>query len=188
MTAQISDRVKYQGGDYQLAGVKGAGLFDPASLGLQPVATNTANWRGYHCEYAVRDDRLELSELHIGLASPEPIAILGLAPTWETISKDTRQAGYKDMRAPIAFTGGMLIGDGFIQQMYVHMGFHPAYKYRVVHELLFEAGRLASATDQSDNMERVRRSVAGRSLQPGTDAGKEEVMEWIKTTFSLEYW
>ena len=95
---------------------------------------------------------------------------------------------YKDMRAPIAFTGGMLIGDGFIREMYVHMGFHPAYKFRVVHELMFESGRQVSATDQSQIMAKVRQNLVGKPLQPGMNAGDEEIMDWIKGTFSLEYW
>jgi hypothetical protein len=188
MTAQISDAVTYERHRYSLAGVKGPGLFDPKDLGLQPRATSSANWRGYYCGYEVRDDQLELSDLHIGLESPEPATILGIAPTWQKTYGKMHEAGYQHMRAPIAFTGGLLIADGFINEMYVHMGFHPAYKYRVVHELIFDAGRLTSATDQSANMEKVRRCLVGKSLQPGMDAGEEEIMEWIKTTFSLEYW
>ena len=44
------------------------------------------------------------------------------------------------------------LADGFIQNLYVHMGFHPAWKYREVHELLFEDGRLLHAQDRSAAM------------------------------------
>ena len=185
MTAQISDSVKFEGRTYTLAGVNGTGLFEPEALGLHAVPMHTACWRGFYCTYAVRDRQLELEELRIHLEPPERTIILGAAPKK---ASDHGDAEYEDMRAPIAFTGGLLIGDGFIREMYVHMGFHPAYKYRVVHELIFERGRLASATDQSALMAKIRESLQGKPLQPGAGVSDEELEKWIEGTFSLKYW
>lgn len=185
MTAQISDSVKFEGRAYSLAGVNGSGLFDPAALGLRAKALHTACWRGFYCTYAVRDHKLELDSLTIRLDLPQPIPILGVQPKSRS---EYGESSYEDMRAPIAFTGGLLIGDDFIREMYVHMGFHPAYKYRLVHELIFEEGRLASATDQSEVMTKIRESLKGKPVRPGTSASDKEIEGWIESTFSLKYW
>jgi hypothetical protein len=185
MTAQINDSVSFEGRTYSIVGENGSGLFDPEALGFHAVALHTACWRGFYCTYAVRGRRLELDELHIRLAPPEPAVIFGKRP--KTASKHG-DAVYEDMGAPIEYTGGLLIADDFIEEMYVHMGFHPPYKYRVVHELIFDEGRLTSATDQSDVMEKVRESLRGRPLQPDHDASEDEIEKWIEGTFSLKYW
>jgi hypothetical protein len=97
------------------------------------------------------------------------------------------EAVYKWVNTAVAFTGGMLIGADFIDEMYVHMGFHPAYKFRVVHELIFEDGQLKSATDQTSAMEKVRAKLKGRALKPGPGASDAELTAWIEGTFSLKY-
>lgn len=46
----------------------------------------------------------------------------------------------------VPLSGGLLLGEGFIQELYVHMGFHPAWKYLHVIELIFEGGQLHKRT------------------------------------------
>ena len=91
------------------------------------------------------------------------------------------------LREVVPFTGGLLLGDDFIQEMYVHMGFHPAYKFRVVHELVFDAGQLTGEYDRSDQMAEFRDMLSSRSLKPDSQAPRAEVEAWIKRCFSLEY-
>jgi hypothetical protein len=171
MTAQIPDEVVWQGEEYALTGIDGGPLFDPAEHGLELRMISTACWRGHVCTYGVVSDRLELTSLTVGMDDP-PAELLG-APL---VPSDYGEIRYQPLRLPIPFTGGLLIGAGFIHRLYVHMGFHPAWKYERVHELVFDAGRLTAHHDRSAAMAQVR--ADDPELEPG---------DWIRSTFDRTY-
>ncbi len=77
------------------------------------------------------------------------------------------------------FTGGLLLADGFIQQLYVHMGFHPAWEFESVVELLIESGNVVAALDRSAAMKELRDRLGAEPLRP-TSWNRDEVMGWIK--------
>jgi len=80
------------------------------------------------------------------------------------------------------------IGRDFMQELYVHMGIHPAWKFKHVIELLIKYGRVHQARDHSQAAEYFRRSLQPGDLRRGIsidDRGRME--EWIRHTFSLEY-
>jgi hypothetical protein len=209
MTAQISDSVLYRKKPRTIAGINGSGLFDPAEHGIRPVMISTACWRGYYCTYEVADESLFLIEVHLGLderdataaARGEGTKLFGIVPRRYTehgycqdvltgqVTTSWESSDYKvdGIREPIPFTGGLLLGDRFIQTIYVHMGFHPAYKFRDVHELVFDAGRLIGEHDRSAQMAEFREMLSPESLKPGSGASPAEVQRWIQRCFSREY-
>lgn len=84
---------------------------------------------------------------------------------------------------PIPFTGGMLLGQGFIDRLYVHMGFHPAWKYTRVVELRLDGGRLVDQCDRSAEMAELRRRIeAGEVPDPLRSRA-----DWIQASFTLDY-
>ena len=89
---------------------------------------------------------------------------------------------YEKLRAPIWFTGGLLLARDFISDLYVHMGFHPAWKYLNVCEVLLEDGRVERIADRSAAMAEMRERLGPSAGAPGTDIGS-----WVAQTFSLEY-
>lgn len=191
MTAQINDRFAFRGKPYALAGMKGTGLFDPHALGVHPRSLSTACWRGFHCLYEVTDAAIELRELAIGLdAGDAAKAERGELPGLEgAVPEKDKWSGhvYKGVAVRVPFTGGILLADGFVQELYVHMGFHPAWKYREVHELLFEDGRLLHAQDRSAAMAALREKLSREAKGPRGDAPREALQRWIESTFSLDY-
>jgi hypothetical protein len=119
------------------------------------------------------------------MAQPDPERTLfGVRPA---SYEEHGRATYRDLAHVVEYTGGLLLGDGFIRELYVHMGFHPPHKYRVVHELLFERGRVTERHDRSAAMAAIRERLAGRPLQPGLEASDAELREWIAGTFRLDY-
>jgi hypothetical protein len=188
MTAQISDVVEFDGVSYSLAAIDGVGLFDPADHGLQVTMTSTANYRGYRACYAVRDARLLLAALHdVGLVvaveetPPEALPRLaGKTPRW-----DGYAFAYDDLDLAVPFSGGLLIADGFIDELYVHMGFHPAWKYRRVHELVIDGGRVIRTLDRSEEIAAVRETMAGRDRPDPDD--RDRLKSWIARTFERDY-
>jgi hypothetical protein len=187
MTAQISDVVIYNGVDHSITGLAGEGLFDPFQVGWRPVAMSTACWRGFHCSYHVADERLLLDRVTIGLEhkpdEPPPL----LFDHVPTKNLGHGRFEFRDMAHPLDFNGGLLLGAGFLQQYYVHMGFHPAYKYRKVFELIFERGRLVETTDRSQLMAELRNSVSRHRMMPDPQQSMAEVEKWIEQCFSLDY-
>jgi hypothetical protein len=86
----------------------------------------------------------------------------------------------------IGYTGSLLLGHDFIRELYVHMGFHPAWKYREIHELVFDKGRLVNAADRSTEMAMLRDSLSGTKDAPGSIMN-EDVAAWVERCFSLKY-
>lgn len=186
MTAQINDTVCYQGHDYTLVGYDGTGLFDPLRHGLVPTGASSACWRGFLCAYTVDKEHLFLSTL--GVCSGTPLqALLGTSPKAADGAWDEFDGVYEHLRAPVPYTGGLLVADGFIIELYVHMGFHPAWKYREVHELTFDRGRLVAASDLSTRVAEIRRERIGLPLGPSLNAGFSGMAQWVEQCFSRKY-
>lgn len=194
MTTQISDRVDFEGTKFTLCGCNGSELFDPTAYKLTPAAPSTACYRGWTAEFSVQQN-LQLKDLHVfheaGLPAknkhangPAINSILPIEPnSWCGFN-----CLYKDLNLPIQFTGGLLLGDGFIKQSGVNMGYHPFWKYESVFELIFENGNLKCAEDKST----VALAVREKHLVSGILGHKKivddaAVARWIEQSFSLNY-
>ncbi|QDT74549.1 hypothetical protein [Lacipirellula limnantheis] len=203
MTAQVPDIVNFRGQQYALAGIDGVGLFKPEDHGLVAQAFSTACWRGFHCEYSVHDEALFLEQLNIGLSeedSAKGAQVFGRVlesytydarklekGAWVPVTQLAHDKRVRNLHQPVRFSGGLLLGGEFIREMYVHMGFHPAHKFRIVHELIFEEGRLQKAFYCSTEMANFREAMASRPGQPERRPSKQEIEEWVQRTFSLDY-
>ena len=189
MTAQAMDTVLWQGRTWALVGVDGAGLFTPQALGINPVMLHTAAWRGFICGYRVGEDRLTLERLEIGFDhETHERAAAGDAPLIDGVGPTQHGGGhawsYAGLAMPVEFTGGLELGDRFIRELYVHMGFAPAWKFEEVHELRFDAGRLLSAADRSAEMRAARERLAGEPPSPSRASGVDRISGWIRGTFA----
>jgi hypothetical protein len=201
MTAQINDTIFYRDCEYNIAGIHGDGLFIPQEHGLHPIIMSTACWRGYYCEYEVVDGMLRLRNLHIRLEketadtlTPDAVPILfSVRPSHDP---EWRCSIYGNLAQETPFTGGLLVGADFVRELYVHMGFHPAWKYRRVHELIFDSGKLTAQKDHSAEIALIRNDRIRNSHQPNTNladqAGGEvtspnQLRDWIEASFSRSY-
>jgi hypothetical protein len=209
MTAQISDVVVYRGKPHCIAGINGAGLVNPAEHGITPVMISTACWRGFHCTYEVAEGALLLTKVNIGLAERDRAAaergegpkLFGKVPHRYTIhghmtnlqtaelktSRESSDFLYEELREVIPFSGGLLLGADFIRELYVHMGFHPSWKYREVHELILDKGRVVKEADRSAEMAEFREMVGSRHSGPTDPEDREGIERWIRQCFSLDY-
>jgi hypothetical protein len=212
MTAQISDVVVYRGKPHFIAGVNGEGLFDPAQQGVRPIPLSSACWRGYHCTYEITDGSLVLATVNIGFSKEDRAAakrgegptLFGQVPRRYTVrgvspnptTGDVEGGGeswefsdfrYEGLGEVMPFSGGLLLGDDFVRDLYVHMGFHPAWKFRTVHELLFERGTLVRETDRSTEMAEFRETLAGRPLEPVDPEDHAGIERCVEQCFSLKY-
>jgi hypothetical protein len=168
VTAQASDSVRYQGNWYALAGTAprpGGPLFDPSHYGLRVERITTGCWRGYVARYEVNDGWLWLVSVDLGLSDP-PAELFG-APLSQGPFGSAR---YEPIRVPQPFDGAMLIASEFIPELYEHMGYHPAWKYKQVFALNFVGGHLNSVSDYSRDAA-ARRAAESDGLNPCFDEG-----------------
>lgn len=186
MTAQFPDMVSYRDRSFVLAGIDGNGLFDPLAHGLSPKGKCSACWRGFVVEYVVADGQLDLVRLNLSTDENPPL-LFGVAPQAKGNDRTILDFAYLDLRRRTQFTGGLLIADDFIRELYVHMGFHPAWKFREVHELIFDDGRLVEAEDRSEAMADVRRKLASAPLRPTYGDGTDDTAHWIDRCFRRDY-
>jgi len=194
MTAQFNDRCFHRKIDFSIAGISGSRLFDPADIGIEPVATSSACWRGYITSYSIIEGELFLTGLDIGLPDAEAaLAKEGRGPElFGVLPVDTKFRGfrYDGFQSRIPFTGGLLLADDFIPDLYVHMGFHPAWKYKNVREVIFDAGRLTDDHDRSAEMAELRSRFVEEARQSGrrvSEPTRDQIKEWIEKCFSRSY-
>lgn len=195
MTAQINDLFRYRGREYAVAGISEGELFDPSLLSLQPVGTCSACWRGYQAVFGLSDSRLVLDTLHISLCRgtsylrEEGPTINGVNPTGPRPKLDWFNNHYEGLDYHLEYTGGLLLAGGFIQKLYVHMGFHPAWKYKRVVELIFGGGRLTGEFDRSESMAEIRdriRESRGEG-EGGQMHSPEEIIRFVERAFDRSY-
>ena len=177
MSSQQPDLVVYEGESYELVGVHGDGLFDPEAHGIQTVAPHTGCWRGFFARYEVRARRLHLRSLLIWSERPLP-ALFGVDATGASNDDGESQypfdpgpggrieGEYAFGEAPVAFTGGLLVGREFVGQGYSTMGADPPWLYATVHDLTFEDGWLVDAIDRSAEMATARARAAREGDDP----------------------
>lgn len=199
MTAQVTDTIQIHGRLYEVCGIHGEAPFVPQSLGIVPVPPHTACWRGHINRYRIYRRRLVLEQLVVWLstnsgewgAGSESLrgpAINGVEPHVAPVTPDVAENSYSTVRLALPFTGGILAGRSFLRQLYVHVGFPPAWKFESVYEAIFDHGRLRALRDVSPQMDAIRRRMLERPVQPDLrKADQAELMSWITSTFELNY-
>jgi len=193
MTAQIEDLFRYQGIKYSVAGTSEGELdelFDPSLLALTPVGVWSDCWRGFQAVFAIVDSQLVLDTLHMNLLAGDEdygpqkgLPINGVSPTGSRGKYDFFNNHYVGIGYHLEYTGGLLLADGFIQDLYVHMDFHPAWKHTNVVELVFETGVLQNEFDRSERMAEIRQLL----LDSGRSPTDTEMLEFVKRSFDRTY-
>jgi hypothetical protein len=196
MTAQISDLFRYESDTYDLAGISGGRLFEPQDINLTAYPPNTACWRGYQAIYAILDSRLVLADLKINLreginpdksiTGPEIHGIIPFQPVEEHGFFNNH---YLELNIQLDFSGGLLIVNDFISKLSVHMGFHPAWKFRTVIGLIFEYGEIKRRSDKSEEMAKIRKGKIQAMKQKKTNDPTDDgtLREFIDQAFDRSY-
>jgi hypothetical protein len=189
VTAQFTDLVVHDGYEFCLCGIQGESLFDPADAGLRTYATSTANYRGYIATYGTLGGRLYLDSLVVGdkaTIHDRAIAVGDVVLGGTVVpASDHGEMLIAGIGVSVDFSGGLLIGKDFVEDTYVHMGFHPGWKYRWVLDARFESGELRRVINRSDVMRELREGVLAGTIRDPDGASRNE--SWVKRTFTLDY-
>lgn len=198
MTAQINDRFIYEGADFSVAGISEGELFDPAILDMKPAMASTACWRGYQAVYSVVDKHLVVADLHVNLLAKDGAnyerevgpPINGVVPEGpdEDADFDFFNNHYAAINYHLEYSGGLLLADGFLRDLYVHMGFHPAWKYERVVELVFANGILTEESDRSKKMAEVRELILNFDGEESRrKPSADEIRTFVESAFDRKY-
>ena len=204
MTAQIGDIYRYQKKEYTIVALSSAILFDPKNFGLEAHTSSTACWRGYWCEYAIENDELLLKNLYLFNADGKypPFNGVEVSPPefekYECCRGSKKRRGkltmpahfghrvYRDVNLPVPYTGRILLGDGFMQEYYIHMGFQRGWAYKKLIELVFEEGILLECNDLSHIAKAQREAIKVQGGNPRyPDEG--DIPKFVDKSFSLAY-
>lgn len=91
------------------------------------------------------------------------------------------------------FSGGLLLGNDFTQEMYAHMGFDKPYSFREVKEITLCEGRVTSVRDYSERMWRLRDRAPEISAKERASGGVierksgDESRDSVTYAFDLDY-
>lgn len=199
MTAQIGDIYKYQKKEYTIVALSDANPFDPKDFGLEPHAISTACWRGYWCEYEIENDELLLKNQYLFNSDDKYPPINGVEvspPEFEEYKcnggkKVTMKAHfghrvYRDINMPISYTGKILMGDGFMQEYYIHLGIQRSWAYKKLIELVFEEGILLECNDLS-HIAKAQREAMKKQKENSNDPDLDDYLEFAGGRFSFDY-
>lgn len=196
MTAQIDDYFLYDDHAYSVAGISAGSLFDPAILDIHPMGSSTACWRGYYVEYGLVGRHLTVINLHAnfyeegeGYQRMQGPAINGIVPTDLLPECGGFNNHYEKINFHLEYSGGLLLADGFIEELYVHMGYQSAWKYERVRELVFENGILIKDHDRSEKMAQIRQILTRGNLRDeitGMPSG-QDIHHFIEQAFDRSY-
>ena len=199
MTAQIGDIYKYKKKEYTVVALYYVKLNDTKNYGMEPHASSTACWRGYWCEYAIEDDELLLKDLYLYNSDDKYPPLNGVEVSLPEFKEYKCQGGkkiimkahfghrvYKDVNIPIPYTGKILLGDGFMREYYIHMGFQRGWAYKKLIELVFEEGILLECNDLSHIAKAQREAMAQGNINPQRPDG-DILSKFVDDSFSLDY-
>jgi hypothetical protein len=198
LTAQISDIYKHKRKKYNLVAMSEPMCFEPEDYGLKPESCITCCWRGYWCEYKITDDGLVLDKLYIYNSDGFYPDLNGVPVSpaefedhkvstkdGEMIKSYPKHLGhrlYKNINMSIPYTGKILLGDKFLHDYYIHMGFQRPFAYKILMEFVFEKGKLIETIDHSDKAKKMREIV---DLDEYVD--RKNTIKYIDNSFSLDY-
>ncbi len=183
LTGQVSDEFRYNGEVFALVGINGEGLYMPSDFGMRTTMASTACWRGYQMFYDCVDGKLILDTM---FANPtEPKQVNGKDPQKQDENRRFNYV-YENLGLKTKFTGRILLGKDFIQEMYVHMGFQSPESYQTVIEIEVKDGDIVKETDLSSTIAKRRQSGRNKPMQPSSHED-DDVRNWIEDRFSQDY-
>ncbi|MDE5782200.1 MAG: hypothetical protein K2I03_12120 [Lachnospiraceae bacterium] len=186
MTAQVGDQFIYKGDNYSIVAISNPIQFNPLDYGIKPVACCSACWNGYWCHYHISTKGIMLQNLYINSEDDYYPEINNVIPEKED-KKSFMYMGhhiYRNINIFMEYTGKILIGKGFINKYYIHMGYQRAWAYEVLEELIFDKGKLIKTVDHSEMAKKLRLELENKAdeIQKTSD----NIQLFVDESFSLE--
>ncbi len=189
MTAQIGDSFKLDKKEYTIVAISEKLKFDPVKYDIIPQMASTACWRGFWCVYNITDEGIFLEDLYINSKDDYYPEIEGVKPLSEKeVDGEFEYMGhhlYKGLNIKMDYTGKILVGDKFMREYYIHMGFQRAWAYEKLLELVFVEGNLIEKNDQSQVAADLREKISNDS--EFHEKMRMDISKFVEDSFSIDY-
>ena len=189
MTAQKGDVIKYKEKEYSIIAITNPLNFNPKEYGIVPSALHTGCWKGYWCVYNINDKGIFLEDLYINSKDDFYPSINNVEAVINNynleLEKYIGHHLYKGLNIKMMFSGKILVGDEFIREYYIHMGFQRGWAYKVLIELVFEQGQLIKINDQSEIASEIRKDI--KSKNKSYRKTIDDIAKFVDDSFSLDY-
>jgi len=193
LTAQFPNTVILKEEKFSIAGFTNEGLISPEIFGIKPIVSSTACWRGFITIYKIDDESdFILDELLVKTeGTDKPVEINGVSPK-SPINKFEKRSfnrHYEQLNLKVNYSGFILIATNFIRELYIHMGFHKAWKYETVYEIEIDKGKVKSITDLSEKMSKIRYAFKEQkeNKEKNNSRTKDEISKWVEESFNQKY-
>ena len=195
MTAQIGDSFIYGNKEYSLVAAQRMIRFHPEMYGIVPTEISTACYRGFYCTYKIKYKKLLLHNLTVKSENgiyPEingikPAKVPSEARIYEMLEREySGPYQYEPLNIHTFYTGKILLGTGFIDKYYIHMGFQRAWAYEKLIEIEFKRGRVVGVTDYSNYAEVMRKKIEDNK-EAFDKWERENPHKFVVDSFSLRY-
>ena len=93
---------------------------------------------------------------------------------------------YKNINMPISYTGKILLGNGFMHEYYIHMGFQRGWAYKELVEFIFEDGVLLECNDLS-HIAKAQRDTIKKHGEDSPYPDDGDIPKFVNESFSLDY-
>lgn len=152
MTAQVGDKIRNLDNGFNVLALSNPIDFSPEVFGIIPGVLTTACWRGFWCDYEIKDGQFSLKTLYVNSKDNNYPVINGVSPLLEPYpeAKMLNYMGhhiYKDINVPIKYTGKIIAVDGLIMD---YIGVERMRCFENVIERTFKDGRCEAAIDLSN--------------------------------------
>ena len=200
MSAFSHNKLYYNGNTYVITAFSGGEPFSANEWGFVPRPAE--GFTGYYYQLKVQENRLILDYLDVYDWRGEYPDVNGVSgeleepgdlyctkkdgtTTVEHNYQNPLHREYRNVNLFIPYTGNILVGSGFLDVLYEHMGYQKPYAFTNLIELCFEDGTLVKAVDRSRAASRVRYFILADILM-GRDPDMSEE-EHVRMCFSLDY-
>ena len=140
MTMQIKDYIRYKLRKYVFIGAENINeFFDPEKFGLQPEDICTNCWKGFRCDFSIRNKNIYLETLEVNDSNNKYPDINGVK-----VKKHKNFDGYhvyEKLKLKLNYTGEIAIGKG-LKEEYYDRAFIGEDAYENVIILTFKNGKL----------------------------------------------
>jgi hypothetical protein len=175
-TAQIPDTFIFKGEEYSLIGKTEGDFATPEQFGMTAVMIHTACYRGYYATYELTEKGLFLRKFTLRTKNGNYLPISGVHPA---ITRERYQADYANLHVLIPFSGKIRLARGFIQKLYIHMGYQKPTAFKTVLDITLKEGKVVRIHDRSEEMEKKR-----GAFKKAYESGK--IDKTIEDAFSLD--
>ena len=168
-------------------------LTKPQDFGITPKRIASFCWRGYITTYKVdSDSNFILNKLMVYVDTNDEIKLVNNVAPISSKTKSQKRIiprVYEEINLPLNYSGFILLTKDFIEEFYLQIGLHRAWKYKTVYEIEIDKGLVKSIIDLSRKGSEIRDSFqkSKGTTKKNNPPTEKEISKWLENSFNQKY-